>query len=195
MNGPAFSQRIPPVQNITTGLELGRQFLHGRREIAEVPDLRDDRSFERPHPHFVVVAGVEQRHRPTFVQPLLELACRDLRRRTPGRVDAFDAERDDLLLDLHEHALERLIGTGALLGSDVRQTGHGADDFQYRRQLRPRAGQKEIDALGRQQDGPLQAVRLGRLLQPRPQLLQPFQRGELITGEIDDLGGHGRTQG
>ena len=171
-------------------LELRRKFLHRGGEVSEIPDLRHDRPLERPHPDLVVVPGVEQGHRPAFVQPLLELRRRDLGRRTAGRIDAFDAEGDDLLLDLHQHALERLLGTRAFLGLDAREARHGADHGQDDRKLLAGAGQEEVDALRREQDRPLESVGLGAFLQAETQLLQAFERRELIAGEIDDLGGH-----
>ena len=170
--------------------EFSGKLLHRRGKIPEVPDSRHDCAPERTHTHFIIITGVEQSHRTTFVQPLLELLRRNFLGRSPGRIDAFDAERDDLLLDLHEHALERLIGTRTLLGRNIRETGDGADDLQHRSQLRARAGQEEIDTFGGQQDRTLEPLDLGDLLQARPQVFQTVQRSELIAGEIDDLGGH-----
>ena len=109
-------------------LEFGGKLLHRRGEIPEIPDLRYDRPFERAHADLVLITRVEQRHRPAFVQPLLELLRRDLGRRTAGGIDAFDAESNDLLLDLHEHTLERLIRARTLFGSDTRKTRHSSDD-------------------------------------------------------------------
>ena len=109
-------------------LEFGGKLLHRRGEIPEIPDLRHDRPFERAHADLVFITRVEQRHRPAFVQPLLELLRRDLGGWTAGGIDAFDTESDDLLLDLHEHALERLIRTRTLLGRNTRETWHSPDD-------------------------------------------------------------------
>ena len=109
-------------------LEFGGKILNRRGEIPEIPDLRHDRPFERAHADLVFITRVEQRHRPAFVQPLLELLRRDLGGRTAGGIDAFDTESDDLLLDLHEHALERLIRTRTLLGRNTRKTRHSSDD-------------------------------------------------------------------
>src|SRR5690606_11890685 len=48
------------------------QFFDGLREIAKMIDANRQRIFERAELHFVIVTGVEQRHRTTFIEPALE---------------------------------------------------------------------------------------------------------------------------
>ena len=59
-----------------------------------------------PSFHFVVVARIEQRDGPAFIEPSFELSRRNLRRGSLAWLDARHAERDDLLLDSDEHSVE-----------------------------------------------------------------------------------------
>ena len=123
MYGPAFSQRMPPVQNITIGrcLRCVRQPLDGGRKVAEVIEAERDGILERAGFHFVIVAGIEQRDGSPFIEPALEVLRRKFRRRSLRRFDARHAEGDDLAFDLHEHAIERLLVARADFGREFFQ--------------------------------------------------------------------------
>ncbi len=111
MYGPAFSHRMPPVQNITMGWSFssGASRSTAAGKSRKIIDADRQGVPERAELHFVIVTCVEQRHRPAFIEPALEFLGGELGRGAARRVDAFDTERDDLLLDPYEHAAERLV--------------------------------------------------------------------------------------
>lgn len=74
----AFSQRMPPVQNMTIGcsfISSGSQ-PYGIRELPEVIDARGQCVAESAEFDFVIIARVQQGDRPAFIQPLLEFPGR-----------------------------------------------------------------------------------------------------------------------
>ena len=90
-------------------LEVGRKVGGRPRKIPEVPDRGCQRPAEGPHAHLVDVTGVEQHHRASLVQPALQFGRLEFGRRRAGGIDPRHAERDDLLLHLHQHPLERTV--------------------------------------------------------------------------------------
>ena len=120
----AFSQRMPPVQNIAT---LGRFLtIQPRNEIAFDPRgqlaerrrLRVHRTFECADRHFVVVARVDHDY----------IRVRDQRIPITGRnvgpdnrvgIDGRHTHRHDLALDAHFHPAERLFLGERFLPRDV----------------------------------------------------------------------------
>ena len=72
-----------------------------------------------PSFHFVVVSRIEQRDGPPFVEPALQFSRGKFRRRSLAGFDPRNAKRDDLLLDAHQHAVERLLVADADFGREV----------------------------------------------------------------------------
>jgi hypothetical protein len=88
-------------------LQLHRKTRDRSGKLPKCADMRHHGILERAKADFVVVARVEQGNRTPLVEPLLERARVQAGRGCARRVDAFHSECDDLLLDLHQHSVER----------------------------------------------------------------------------------------
>ena len=140
-------------------LELGRQPRHGSRKVAEMVDADRQCILERAQLHLVVVARVEQGQRPTFIQPRFQLLRRELRRGTPRRLDARHAKGDDLLLDAHQHAPERLVRCVAEFRLKLRESLNRPQAREQGIDSRTGAGHEQVDAFRAEQDRSAQLVR------------------------------------
>ncbi len=124
----AFSQRMPPVQKLTTVLPSSS----ARRAAAASGNCvkRSMRQSSAPVERAVVdlerVAGVEQHHLAagvvvSLIEPATQRLRRDRGRPVGGRADRRVVHPDDLALDLDEHPAEGLLGRPALLRRERRR--------------------------------------------------------------------------
>ena len=90
-------------------LELFRQISHGFWKVAELIHANHRRTFEGAQLHLVIIAGIQQRHRSAFIQPLFQCFGFDSWRGVFSRLNPFDTKSDDLLLDADQHAIEWLV--------------------------------------------------------------------------------------
>lgn len=103
-------------------------------------------------------------------------------------VDALDAKGDDLFFDPHQHASEGLVLAIAVFRGEVLESGDAA---QLRQQLLNgllRPSNEEIDPLGAQQDGSLQAPAFALGDQPFSQRLEVCEGGKFVGGDVGDDG-------
>ena len=121
---------------------------------------------------------------------------------TPGvarravELGALDAEGDDLLLDAHQHAAERLLRALAVFRLQSGQPGNSAQFIDECVHILPQAGHEHVDALRAQQNRAFQPPAFAMVQQPCAQVLQSGKFGELIAGDVGDRGGgwHGRLK-
>ena len=140
-------------------LEFVGQRGHRGRKVTKVTDTNRSGVFKRAQIHFVVVAGVEQGERPAFVEPLLKFSGRKLLRGGGARIDALHAERDDLLLELHEQPPEGLAIAKAFFHFEASQQRIAAEMADKPVDAVPAAGHEDIDALRAEQNRALQILR------------------------------------
>ena len=167
-------------------LERVRQAADRGREVAEMVHADGQGVAEGAEADFVVVARVEQRDRPAFVEPLLEFAGGQLGGSAPGGIDALDAERDDLLLEPHQHAGEGLMVGLAVFRRQVREARQGAEFGEEQFNAVRGAGDEQVDALGAEQDRAPQVPAAAEFEQAGAQRAKLAERRELVGGEVDD---------
>ena len=167
-------------------LHLRRQFGDRRWKVAERINTRHHCAFERAELHLVVVTGVVENDRATFIEPLLEHLRIQARRGVLGRLDALHPKRNDLFLDAHQHATKGLLSALAVLGLEAFQSGNGMQHGDQRIHVLANASDKHIDALGTQQDRPLELIGFALLQETLPQHLEIGELGELVAGDVGD---------
>ena len=167
-------------------LHLRRQFGNRCWKVTERINTRDHCALESAELHLVVVAGVVENDRATFVEPLLEHLRLQSWRGVLGRLDAFDPKGDDLFLDAHQHATEGLLGTLAVLGLEAFQSRNRMQLSDQRIHMLAYASDEHINALCAQQDRPLEFIGLALNEQTLAQRLELGERGELIAGDVCD---------
>ncbi len=167
-------------------LHLRRQFGNRRWKVAERINTGYHRALKSAELHLVVVAGVVENDRATFIEPLLEHLRIQTRRGVLGRLDALHPKRNDLFLDAHQHAAERLLCTLAVLGLEAFQSGDGMQHGDQCIHVAAEASNEHVDAFGTQQDRPLQSVGFAFLQETLPQHLEIGELGELIAGDVGD---------
>jgi hypothetical protein len=111
-------------------------------------DTGRNRLIESADFHFEIITRVEQRDRPALIEPAFQFQCRNALRCVPSRIDAVDAEGDDLLLDLHQHPREGLVGALADLRRQALQPRHGPQFAQQLLDLRAAPSHEEVDPFG-----------------------------------------------
>ncbi len=159
-------------------------------ELAERLGLRIDRALEGTDRHFVVVAGVDQQNLGIGDQrvpiPRLDVGTDPL-----IGIDTGYAQRDDLLLQLHLGAIERLFVAVGFLVVDVSQARVAAKPVEQRIDRLAGAGYRTVDALLRQQQGALDAVFGKRREERVTQGDVVRQRYELVKRCHNDFSCHG----
>ena len=97
--------------------------------------------------HFVIIPRIEQRHRLSIVEPLLEFLRRQLRRSALGGRDSLHAKRDYLALQPHQHPLKRLLVRLAQLPLQTLQPRQRPQQFHQRLHIRTQSRDKKIHTL------------------------------------------------
>jgi hypothetical protein len=105
-----------------TGQGLGRH-----REFAEVLEVERVGAAEGAEFYFVGVASVEKSDGSTFIEPFLQFSRRNFWSGTSAGVDSSNTEGDDLLFDLHQHSIERLMIALANFRGEVSETGNRSE--------------------------------------------------------------------
>lgn len=165
-------------------LKFGGQIGDGFGEIAEMIDAGGKGVFERAELDFVIVACVEQRDGAAFVEPLFERGGRDARRGVARGIDPLDTEGDDLLFDADEHAVEGLMLAFAEFDGEIGQAGNGAEFGGEFLDIRRKAGDEEIDALGAEEDGAFEVPFLAAGKEMRAPVFEIVEWRELICGDV-----------
>ncbi len=101
----------------------------------------------------VSVASVEKRDGLALIEPFLELSWCDSWRGPAAGINSVDPEGDDLLLDLHEHSIERLMMALADFRREIGQAGNGSEIIEKAIQGRSFGGNENINSFLAEQDG------------------------------------------
>ena len=167
-------------------LHLRRQFGDRRWKVAERINTRHYCALERAQLHLVVVTGVIKNDRATFIEPLLEHLRIQARRGVLGRLNSLHPKRNDLFLDAHQHATKGLLSALAVLRLEAFQSGNGMQHGDQRIHVLADASDEHIDALGTQQDRPLELIGFALLQETLPQHLEIGEFSELVAGDVGD---------
>ena len=175
--------------------KIGRCCGRGIRKLGESLETPVEGTGERAVVDFERVARVEYHDLTTVVvAPPIEPApqCGGIHcRGAPGlRADHGVVHADDLALYLHEHAPERLARRPALLRGELREPGVVPQPVDESAHFGRVTGEKEVDALFREEDGPPQPGRNGALAQQRAQTVGVLDAGEQIRRDVEN-GCHG----
>ena len=108
------------------------------------------------------------------------------RRGVLGRLDPLHPKRNDFFLDAHQHATKRLLCTLAVLGLEAFQSRYGMQHGDQRIHVLANASDKHIDALGTQQDRPLELIGFALLQESLTQHLEIGEFSELVAGDVGD---------
>ena len=176
-------------------LEGGGKFGDCFGEIAEIVDAGGQSVLKRAELHFVIVAGIEQCDRTTFVEPLLERGRRNARRGVAGRIDPFDAKRDDFFFDPDEHAVEGLMLAFAKFDGEI---GEARDGVEFRDEILDvgwAAGDEEIDTFGAEKDRALEVPFLAAGKEMRAPILEGIKRRKLIGCNVVEHRHRARREG
>ena len=165
---------------------------NGGRKLSELLEVIFDDVLERAHGDFIVVARVQHHHLAALVvvaliEPALEVRRRDRRRAPLFRADQRVAHGDDFFLHAHQQAAERLVVGQAFFRCQVGKTRVGTQPANDTVNALARAGQEDVDALGRQQHGALQLARLALGQQSGAQGFAVIEGDEFVSGNIDHL--------
>ena len=174
------------------GLPRGGVGQHVSREITEVADLRVDRAGKTPQPELKAVAVVQQHHVVLPDQPApgqrADLAAGGMA--GAGGIHPGNAQRHDLGLDMHLHAVKRRGLAGAVFeghaGKPAAKQRVGAQRLLDGVNRLRAARQHAVDALGRHQHAAQHRVRRqrGEPAQARRHRSGLGQRGELVKSAV-----------
>ncbi|MNV13032.1 hypothetical protein D3C71_1036590 [compost metagenome] len=164
------------------------------RQISEFADRQGQRAGESAMCEFLLVARIQHHHALAVVvmallQPTLHGGRRDAgRTRVIKRLAVIATETDDLGLELGLESRERLHLAVAVLHAHV-----GKACVSLQRCIKginafTTAGQKQVDALARHQDGAAQFLRLGTLQQHCIERVSVGKGDKMVGGGIDDHG-------
>jgi len=128
-------------------LILLQKFRRGSGELAKVFNTDRYGALKRAQSNFKIVAYVEQRERPAFVEPLFELAGCQFGRWLARRGNSLYAKCDDLLLDFDEHPPEWLVATFTDLRRQFVKPRHAAQEKQKLLRFRRSTGHEQVDSL------------------------------------------------
>ena len=173
--------------------QLFGQLTNGIGKFPEGADLRIERAFEGAELDLIIIARVEQGHRPAFVEPTLELLRCKLGRGVGSRTNPFDAERDDLFLDPHQHAVEGLMIAVAHLWREFFQTWNRTQSCEQAIDHFLITGDEKVDSLGAEQNRAFQIPGLAAGLKLFPQILEPAQLGKAVGRNVGDHRHAGKT--
>ena len=166
----AFSQRMPPVQKLTTVASASASrcgaSASGRSVKLSIGSV--NAPAKRAVADFLAVAGVEQHHaagrrRRRPARSSAPASSARPRARAPQRRGAVATERDDLALDLHLEPRERLRAAAAFLDPDRGEARIARATVEETADGRLGAAEEQVDALFRHQHGAAQVERPGVL--------------------------------
>ena len=136
--------------------------------------------------NFVIVAGVEQGDGAALIEPLFERTGRELGSRATGGIKALNAEGDDFLFDLHQHAIERLILVCAFLGLKVSEGEIRSEEIDEQMNGFRRTGDEKVDPFVTEQHGALQIQFACSPTNGGLPIFKVVQRDKLVAGDIND---------
>ncbi len=150
-----------------------------RWKIAERGGLRVDRAGKSADRDLVVVAGVDH-HGARIGDQRVPVSRGDIVPGASQRIDLRLAHGDDLTLEPHFHAVERLLARSGQLHIERGAIGQGADLRKHRGDALGTARNRAVDPLAGEQQRALDALRLAQRGQRRAQRGRIGEPGEPV---------------
>ena len=167
-------------------LQFLRQTRDAFRKFTKVIETHFDGVVESAKVIFVIIAGIQQMNFAAFVQPTLQFFRRKLWGGPLRRSNTVDAERNDLFLDLHQHAIERLVLILAFLRLQIGERRIGTQEIDKQMDGIRRPGDKQINPFVAEQHSPLQIQFHRATAKCGATIFKVVQRDELITGNVNN---------